>query len=162
MKRLLIPIVTAVLIIVGALAYDSQGQGADPLHPPGVLFHGEFNGTGADTPASEIAARFDLYEAGTGAAIVLAATDRIVITDCQTICNTSANVIQIFDGADTTVNDGERIFHAISGSVGTNAQVVFSTPRVLAAGSYPKLRNSAATQVDASIHGYVVRKGTGL
>jgi len=142
----------AVLLLLRPL--PAAGQ-VDLRNAPGAPFHGEFSGTGADTPANEAAARFSLYHAGTTVALTLGPTDQVVITDIQFSVTNGANGY-IFDGADTTVDAGERVLTAYGANIGDNPQTTLLTPRVLQPGSWPKLKSSTAGQIDATIHGYII------
>lgn len=124
-----------------------------------VPFHGEF--TSADASAlSEANSRFTLYKtpAGTRATITLGPQDQVVITDVDIVVGGTGLTITLYDGDNNTVAAGERILlgtFAANGGLSAHLQ----TPHYCLTQSYPKLKASAAGQVDATIRGFVVTNG---
>ena len=124
----------------------------------GVPFHGEFSSADASA-LSEANSRFTLYGAGSTTAITLNANDQIEITDIS-IASAGTNLtVQVYDGADATVDAGEAVYEAIVPTNTTQSKII-GTPHVIQKGTYPKLKTSGAGQVDAVIHGRVVRLGS--
>lgn len=121
-----------------------------------VAFHGEF--TSADASAlSEANSRFALYQtvAGTRSAIALGVSDQVVITDIDIVVGGTGLTVTLYDGDNNTVAAGERILlgtFAANGGISAHLQV----PHYCLTQSYPKLKASAAGQVDATIRGHIV------
>lgn len=116
-------------------------------------FHGEFSSADASSPATEPDARIALYNRDK-AAITLASTDIVVITDI-TIVTESALRVDVFDGANTTIANGERIAAAQFGANGGQSSGL-TTPHFCKAGTYPKVKTSGAGQVDVILHGHIL------
>lgn len=119
--------------------------------PAASSYHGEF--TSADASAlSEANSRFTLYKIGTTTTITIASTDIIVVTDIQ-FWSVAAVLLQIYDGADTTVSAGEKIWQA---TVTANYSTAFSlmTPHYCQTGTFPKVK-AGAGQVDFIIRGFI-------
>lgn len=120
---------------------------------PGVPFHGEFSSANASA-LSEANSRITLYGAGSTTALTLASTDRVLITDLN-VETLGTLTVQVYDGADATVDAGERIYQGdllTTSAANTNA----STPYTCQAGRYPKVKTSGAGQVDVQIRGYII------
>ena len=118
----------------------------------GNPFHGEFSSTDASAPGTEPDARVTLYDM-LKAAITITATQTVVITDI-TIVAGSAMTVTIFDGANTTVEAGERIAKGNFAANGGQSSKL-ATPHFCKVGTYPKVLTSVAGQVDVILHGYV-------
>lgn len=123
--------------------------------PPGAVFHGEF----ADDDASalnEANSRFTLYNAA-GSAITLTADDTVIVTDLL-INSTAAVTVQVYSGADATVDAGEAVFNAALPVTTTLVQPL-TTPHYCKKGTYPKVKTSGAGDVKLQIRGVIVRLG---
>jgi hypothetical protein len=123
----------------------------------GRPFHGEF--TSADASGlSEVNSRFTLYKASSTTSITLASNERVVITDLE-INNVTAGVaVSVYDGADATVDVGERISkHTLAAN--SSMYLDYLTPHYCQTASYPKVKTSGAGQVDVTIRGVIVRDG---
>src|SRR5262249_31313702 len=122
----------------------------------GRPFHGEF--TNSDASAlTEANSRFTLYDcASTPTAITLGATERVLIPDVViNYSGSTTRTIQVYDGADATVDAGEKAWQGALAQNG-DAQMTFLVPHHCKVGSYPKLKTSGAGQVDAVIHGVII------
>lgn len=124
----------------------------------GSPFHAEFTSSDASTPANEPAARMTLYGASSTAAITLGANDQVVITDLRVLCGGTGLTVSVFDGADTTVDAGERITVGTYAANGGEFQPM-QTPFWCQKGTYPKVKTSAAGQIDVYARGVIIRKG---
>lgn len=129
----------------------------------GIPFHGEFSSADASA-LTEANSRFTLYPAGSKVAIggagvpaVLGSEDYAVVTDLELdFTGATTRVITIYDGADATVDGGEKI-HEVS-----MAQNAHHTNRPLAPytcqkGTYPKVKAGGGGQFTALIRGYITR-----
>lgn len=140
-------------IVLLLIAAATLSMGADQYRiNKAIRFHGEFSS--ADPSAlSEANSRITLYGDGSTTAITLAATDQVIITDINTGSGAS-NVITVYDGADATVDAGEKILYMRQTTVG--AAMSLLTPRFCQVGTYPKVKGSAV-QTDVVVHGYIYR-----
>ena len=122
------------------------------------IFHGEFSSADATAAAlggTEPPYRFTLYPAGSKVALVLAATEQVVITDISLGSKTAMTFLKLFDGADAVADAGELI--AIIES-GTGHGGLFWTPSIphrCQVGTYPKAIAQAAGQLDIVIRGII-------
>jgi len=119
-----------------------------------TYFHGEFSSADASA-LTEPNSRFTLYQDGTTTSITLAATDKVVITDIDIRVGITGRTVQVYDGANNTVDAGETI-HAGTYAASTGHNRVSATPHSCQLGSYPKVKTSGAGQVDLNIRGYVL------
>lgn len=123
----------------------------------GRPFTGVFSSADASA-LNEANSRFTLYTVGSSTALVLAANERVVITDLAVVVG-SALAVTVYDGADAIVDAGEVI---LKGSFGTNGGISqnLQVPHYgSACQSYPKVKTGGAGQVDAVIRGVIVREG---
>lgn len=115
----------------------------------GRPFHGEF--TSADASAlNEENSRITLYDVGKNT-ITLGANEFVVITHI-TILAGAALTVQIYDGADTTIGNGERV---AQGNYAANGGESTNMVHYCKQGTYPKVKTSGAGQVDVIIHGVI-------
>ena len=120
----------------------------------GQPFHGEF--TSADASAlSEANSRFGLYVPFTLTTIPLVSTDRVVITDVW-FWSVAAVAVSVYDGSDTTVSAGEKIWGTATVTANTNVWQTLATPHHCQTGTYPKVKTGGAGQIDAIIRGFIV------
>ena len=124
---------------------------------PGVPFHGEFSSADAHA-LSEPNSRFSLYGPESTSAITLDSNDEVIITDVI-INNASAGtlLIQIYDGANNTVDAGETVLTAKVGTLATTGGV-FQTGHHCQKGTYPKVITDTSGQVYVSIKGLIHRR----
>lgn len=121
----------------------------------GTPIHGEF--TSADASAlTEENSRILLYGPGSTTAVTLASTDQVVITDLKLICGATGLTVTVYDGANNTVAAGERITMGTFAANGGEAQN-FTTGHYCQVGTWPKVKTSAAGQIDVQIRGFVYR-----
>jgi beta-lactamase superfamily II metal-dependent hydrolase len=115
--------------------------------------HGEFTSTDA-SGLTEPNSRALLYGDGSTSAITLATTDQVVITSVLISVGASGIKVSVYDGADNTVDAGEKIAVA---SVGANGFVNYTlpVPHRCQVGTWPKVKTSASGQVDVTLHGYL-------
>lgn len=126
----------------------------------GSPFHGEFYSTDASAPANEAAARISLYgAAGAGQIASLNANDIAVVTDIKIMVGSSAITVQVYDGSDATVDNGDKITEGDYPANGGEFQHAY-TPHFCQAGTFPKVRTSGAGAVRVQIRGYLHRKGS--
>src|SRR5262249_5248933 len=150
----------------GGSAAGRGFQGAGPVHAAvggllmatrvskGAPVHGEFSSADASA-LTEAASRFALYGAASTAAVTLAGTDVVVITDL--LINTGAAItVQVYDGADNAVGAGELVHKA---TVNGTTTFGFATPHYCRAGTYPKVKTSGAGQVDCLLRGSITTIG---
>ncbi len=123
----------------------------------GAPFHGEFSSTDASA-LSENASRFALYGAGSTSALTLNANDQVIITDLI-ISNGTAFKVDVYDGADNTVDAGELIAEVYS-AVNTPAYPDLTTPFYCQKGTYPKVKAAAGGNVSVQIRGCIIRLGS--
>jgi hypothetical protein len=123
----------------------------------GRPFHGEFSSADASA-LSEVNSRFALYASNSTTAIALAANEQVLITDVDVVCGATGLTVTLYDGADTTVGAGEQI---LKGSFAANGGISshLLVPHYCQVATYPKLKSSAAGQVDATVRGVIVRHG---
>lgn len=118
-----------------------------------VLFHAEFSSADASA-LSEPASRFTLYQNGKTTTLTLAATDVCVVCDLIVRVGASGLTVNIYDGADNSPDPGEKIFSgamaANTGDDGLPGFAHFCQP-----GTYPKVKTSAAGQIDVIARGYI-------
>ena len=117
-----------------------------------VPFHGEFGSADASA-LSEANSRILLYGAGSTTAITLAATNQVVIT-YYTILAGAALTVTLYDGADATVGAGEVVARGNYGANG-GERALIGPGHHCQPGTWPKVKVSAAGQVDVIIHGYI-------
>lgn len=123
----------------------------------GSAVHGEF--TSADASAlNEADSRILLYGASSATAVTLDSNDVVAITDLTIVCGATGLTVTIYDGANNSVAAGERIMLGTFGANGGMTQA-FQAPYFCQAGTWPKVKTSAAGQVDVNIRGYIRRKG---
>jgi hypothetical protein len=131
----------------------------------GVPFHGEFSSADASA-LSEANSRFTLFPAGfikAGTTITLKSSTEgtdtllgsvVIITDILISIGASALAVQVYDGADNTVDAGELVAKA-QVLINTNTSIRLFVPHYCMAGTYPKVKTSGAGQVDVTIHGLI-------
>jgi hypothetical protein len=118
-----------------------------------IDFVGTFVSEDAYNPANEAAARFALFLAGTTTPIILGNLQTVTITDFSVSCDTDLEV-NIFDGADLTIGDGELIHRAyVRNFCSVSAALV--TWHTCQKGTYPKLVAAGSGNVAATIRGYI-------
>jgi len=123
----------------------------------GRPFHGEFSSADASA-LSEVNSRFALYASNSLAAVTLAANEQVLITDIDVVCGGTGLTVTLYDGADTTVSAGEQVLKgtfAANGGISSHLLV----PHYCQVGTYPKVKASAAGQVDVTVRGVIVRHG---
>jgi hypothetical protein len=123
----------------------------------GRPFHGEFSSADASA-LSEVNSRFSLYASNSLAAVTLAANEQVLITDIDVVCGGTGLTVTLYDGADTTVSAGEQVLKgnfAANGGISSHLLV----PHYCQVGTYPKVKASAAGQVDVTVRGVIVRHG---
>lgn len=125
----------------------------------GVAFHGEFSSADATALSEGTTARFALYGEGSATALTLDANDHVVIHQITVSSAATTALVQVYDGADVTVDAGEEAF---GGIVPTNSviNVPLPVPFVCQKASYPKVKASAAGNIRAQIHGTILRVGS--
>jgi hypothetical protein len=102
--------------------------------------------------------RFTLYlnkGATVKTALALAANEQVVITDIYVHVLANANV-EIFDGPNETADAGERILLG-SFAANTGYALTLNVPHYCRQGTYPKVVNDQAGQIDATIRGFIVK-----
>lgn len=124
----------------------------------GSPFHAEFTSSDASTPANEAAARMTIYGAQSATAVALDTNDQVIITDLRVLCGGTGLTVYVFDGSDTTVDNGERISQGTYAANGGEFQAM-QTPYYCQKGKYPKVKTSGAGQIDVIARGVIVRKG---
>ena len=124
----------------------------------GALFHGEFSSADA-SGLNESQSRFALYGARSTAALTLNAADVVTITDISVSSGGTNLTVQVYDGADATVDAGELVFKGVVPTNSTQSMRLV-TPHECQVGKYPKIKTSGAGQVDVIIHGTIVRTGS--
>src|SRR5688572_10003875 len=78
----------------------------------GRPFHGEFS-TADASGLSEANSRFNLYKPGSTTALTLAANERVVVTSVVVaFTGATSRAVQVYDGADATVDAGELLFQS--------------------------------------------------
>ena len=118
-----------------------------------IDFVGTFVSEDAYNPHAEADARFALYVAGTTTPIILGNLQTVTITDFSVSCEVDFEV-NIFDGNDLTIGDGELIHKAyVRNFCSVSADLV--TYHVCRKGTYPKLIASGSGNVAATIRGYI-------
>ena len=123
----------------------------------GRPFHGEFSSADASA-LSEVNSRFSLYASNSLAAVTLAANEQVLIADIDVVCGGTGLTVTLYDGADTTVSAGEQVLKgtfAANGGISSHLLV----PHYCQVGTYPKVKTSAAGQVDVTVRGVIVRHG---
>lgn len=122
--------------------------------PAGIPFHGEF--TSADASAlTEAASRFTLYVAHATTAITLLSGDKVVVIDLW-FWSVGAVAVSIYEGADATVDAGEKIWGTATVTANANVFQSLAVPHYCQAGRYPKVKTGAAGQIDAIIRGVIL------
>lgn len=123
------------------------------------VVHGEFSSADATALSAGTTARIVLHGPGSTSALTLDANDYVQILSATVSSAATTALVQIYDGADATVDAGEEIF---GGIVPTNSTVSanFHSPHVCQKGSYPKVKASAAGNVRVQIRCVVVRAGS--
>src|SRR5262245_32378345 len=127
---------------------------AAPSLTGGVPAHGEFSSADA-SGLSEASSRFALYGPGQTSALSLAATDTFAVTDLTVVAG-AAMTVWVYDGANNAVDAGEQAVKLVFAAAG-QASVSFRSPHYCQAGSWPKVKTSAAGQVDVTLHGGVLK-----
>lgn len=122
------------------------GEGAD--------FHGEYSSTDATAGAL-----INLYGAGSTAALTPLSTDWIVVTDFS-IVSDAAMQVDLFDGTDMVVDDGERIAEGKFQQGGGEVSGL-KTPHFCQIGTRPRVLASETGQVSVIISGYIISKPGG-
>jgi hypothetical protein len=119
----------------------------------GVPFHGEF--ASADASAlSEPNSRFTLYSVNSKTTFTIGAADKIFITDVW-IWSVAAVILSVYDGADNTVDAGEKIIGTTAAvTANYNAYFPFMTAFGCQTGTYPKVK-AGAGQIDVLIRGFI-------
>ena len=123
----------------------------------GQPFHGEFSSADASA-LSEANSRLSLYPPGSTSAITLASTDQVLITDIKVGVGATALTVTVYDGADATAGAGEVIDkggYAVNTSQSQNRVI----GHYCQAGTYPKVKTSAAGQVDVILTGIILKAG---
>lgn len=120
--------------------------------------HGEFASSDA-TGLNEANSRLTLYQAGTATSLTLGSSDHFVVCSVTVSSAATNALVQLYDGADATVDAGEEV---LGGIVATNTSqtVNLSAPHVCQKGTYPKVKASAAGNVRVQVRGVVVRVGS--
>src|SRR5262249_13333358 len=120
----------------------------------GVPIHGEFSSADASA-LSEPNSRFALYGPGSTSAVTLAAADTVAVSDLVVTVG-AAMTVQVYDGADNAVGAGELVAKLVFAAAGRQA-VPLLAPHYCQAGTYPKIKTSAAGQVDVQMRGGVLK-----
>lgn len=125
--------------------------------PPqaGVPFHGEFSSADASA-LTEANSRFNLYGQSSTSALTLGANDIVQIASASVASAGTNLTVTIYDGADATPGAGEVAVKAICPTNNTIAPY-FGIPHFCQKGTYPKVKASAAGQVDVQIRGTIYR-----
>lgn len=119
----------------------------------GTPFHGEFSSADASA-LSEANSRYALYAAGSTTALTLGSTQQVVVTDIFVLAG-AALTVQVYDGANNTVGAGEKLLQGnfgANGGVNEHAHI----PHYCQVGTYPKVKTSAAGQIDSTIRGVIL------
>lgn len=150
MKRFAAGGLVLLLLVVAAFS-----MGADQYRiQKGIRFHAEFSS--ADPSAlSEANSRFTLYGDGSTTAITLGASDQVIVTEVNSASG-ATNTISVYDGADATVDAGEKIAYIRQTTVSQTFSL--TSPHYCQVGTYPKVKG-LAVQTDLVIHGYIYRAG---
>jgi hypothetical protein len=143
-----------VLLLGFALSPTATGQ-FQPTQVPGTPFSGYISNAAPST-GSESATRFALVDIN-GKALTVGASDQVVVTDGQFYC-ASALIFYMYDGADNTASAGEIFFVGRSTTTVSSGSVNLQTPHYCSAGTYPKVKGSVDSAVEAVIHGFIVRR----
>src|SRR6185295_15939538 len=97
---------------------------------------------------------FTLYSVNSKTSFTIGATDKIFITDLW-IWSVAAVVVNVYDGADNTVDAGEKIIGTTSAvTANWNAYFPFVVAFGCQTGTYPKVK-AGAGQIDVLIRGFI-------
>lgn len=103
-------------------------------------------------------ATFTLTKEPTGGSLSVGASDQLFI-ETMSLASASTLVVSLFHGADATIDAGELIDIARTGSNAPTAARRFEPPVPLQRGEVPRLKCSNAGQIDVVIRGYVNTPG---
>lgn len=153
------PLIIFLTLALGLIAAQTRAQSIAELSRgrPYTIFHGEFSAADATdaTLTMESQHRFTLYADSSTTALTLAADDVVIVTDVQFSAPATTTFLNLYDGADNTIDAGEAIVKQTRTIFGV---VPITRGHWSQAGTYPKLKASAAGQIDAVIRGIIVKK----